>query len=101
MVQKGGLSTLYLIAYLLNVFDATATWLWFIHYGIEIELNPIGRWLLKTGFMWVFKLVLVGWMLLFLYDNRDTTISVVGAWVVLILYACICVQHVLLFIVTR
>lgn len=101
MVQKGGLSVLYLIAYLLNVFDAVATWVWFKRYGIEIELNPVGRWLLENGLMRVFKLGVVGWLLLFLYANRDTTASVVGAWVVLIVYACICVQHVLLFIATR
>ena len=101
MVQKGGLSVLYLIAYLLNVFDAIATWVWFTRYGIEIELNPVGRWLLENGFMWGFKLGVVGLLLLFLYANRNTTASVIGAWVVLIVYACICVQHVLLFIATR
>lgn len=100
MVQKGWLNVLYLIAYLLNVFDAIATWVWFTRYGIEIELNRVGRWLLENGLMWVFKLVVVGWLLLFLYDNRDKKASVVGAWVVLIVYACICVQHMLLFIVT-
>lgn len=92
---------LYLIAYLLNVFDAFATWVWFTRYGIEIELNPVGRWLLENGLMCVFKLGVVGLLLLFLYANRDRTASVVGAWVVLIVYACICVHHVLLFIATR
>lgn len=92
---------LYLIAYLLNVFDAIATWLWFTRYGIEIELNAVGRWLLELGLMWVFKLGIIGLLLLFLYENRNKTASFVGTWVVIILYACICIQHVLLLIITR
>lgn len=92
---------LYLIAYLLNVFDAVATWLWVARYGIDVELNPIGRWSLENGLMWFFKLVVIGWSLLFMYANRDMTASVVGAWVILIVYAFICILHILLFITTR
>lgn len=92
---------LYLIAYLLNVFDAVATWVWVTRYGIEIELNPVGRWLLENGLLWIFKLGVVGWLLLFLHDNRDKPTSVVGAWVIIIVYAYICIKHVLLFIATR
>ena len=101
MVQKGGLSVLYLIAYLLNVFDVISTWVWFTRYGIEIELNSIGRWLLELGLMWVFKLGIIGFLLLFMYANRNKTASFVGVWIVIIVYACICIQHLLLFIVTR
>ena len=92
---------LYLIAHLLNVFDAIATWVWFTRYGIEIELNRVGRWLIENGLMWFFKVVVVGWLILFMYANRDKTASVVGAWIIVIVYACICVKHMLLFIVTR
>lgn len=92
---------LYLIAYLLNAFDAFSTWVWVTHYGIEMELNPVGTWMIENFLMWFFKVVVVGWLILFLYANRDKTVSVVGAWIILIVYACICVKHILLFIAIR
>lgn len=91
---------IYLLAYLLNVFDAFATWKLFTRYGIEIESNPVGRWLIENDLMWWFKLFVVGWLIAFLYAKSDSIASSIGVRVVVIVYACICIQHVILFIVT-
>lgn len=90
----------YVIAYILNVFDAIATWFWCQRYGIVIEANPIGRWLIRTGLMWSVKLVIVALLLMFLYKHRRNAASVIGVHVVLFVYAWIALRHISLFLST-
>ncbi len=49
-----------LLTYLLNLFDLCMTCYWYTLYGIEIEGNPIGRWLLATDLVWAVKIFGVG-----------------------------------------
>lgn len=52
-----------LITYLLNLFDLAMTSLWVKLYGIDIEGNPIGRWMLTHNIAWAVKIFAVGGLL--------------------------------------
>lgn len=51
----------YLItAYALNIVDYIFTAYWVHKFGIEIEANPIGRWMFENNVAWVYKIFIVG-----------------------------------------
>ena len=52
-----------LITYLLNLYDLVMTTLWVNLYGLSIEGNPIGRWMLVHNVAWVVKIFVVGALL--------------------------------------
>lgn len=47
-------------AYLLNVLDYFITAHWVRKFGLDIELNPLGRWLFENNVAWVVKILLMG-----------------------------------------
>lgn len=83
-----------LIAYIINILDYIFTAHWARLYGIEIEANPFGRWMLENNVAWVFKIFVVGALLLLIGHllNKAPQLS----WIVnivLIVYAMILVLH--------
>ncbi len=57
---------LLLFAYILNVVDYFFTVYWVDNYGLDIESNPIGRWLFENNLAGFVKIVLVGVLFLIL-----------------------------------
>ena len=55
---------IYLITYLLNLFDLVMTNRLVNMYGLSVEGNPIGRWLYTYDMAWVVKVFGVGALLL-------------------------------------
>lgn len=98
---------IYIITYILNLFDLTMTTYWVRRYGIEIEANPIGRWLYQTGVVYPVKIIGVGALLLLLHkaiEQRDTGLETttqwwdVIKWVVFAAYAALAIYHVIIAI---
>lgn len=55
------------LAYLLNLFDLVMTLRLYRLYGIGIEGNPMGRWLIETGLAVPVKVFGIGACLIALY----------------------------------
>lgn len=86
---------IYIITYILNLFDLAVTTYWVSKYGIEIEGNPIGRWLYRTGAVYPVKILLIGALLALLWAL--TKIKPGYGWagyVVLAAYVALAVYHV-------
>ena len=86
------------IAYTLNIIDYLFTAYWVKLYGIEIEANPIARWMLENNVAWAVKFFAVG--VLFLLLGYFITRYKKYAWVVYIpltVYTAIFIYHIIIF----
>lgn len=90
----------YLItAYLLNIIDYIFTAYWVHKFGIEIEANPIGRWMFENNVAWVFKIIILGGLFAVLwYCMRKSAKAVIGAKVLLCVYSAIVIYHLIILI---
>ena len=88
-----------LITYFLNLFDLFMTHLYVNKYGISVEGNPIGRWLISNNIAWIVKILGVGGLLLVL--RICIRIKPKYTWVVYIpfvAYALLAIYHLILII---
>jgi hypothetical protein len=99
-----------IIAYLLNLFDLAMTSHWVNKYGLEIEGNPIGRWLYQTGLVYPFKIVGMAFLFCLLHmavQHRDkgTEHSFqwwdIASWVILAVYGILAIYHIFIVIKVR
>ena len=83
-----------LIAYALNLFDLFMTNHWVGKYGIEIEANPVGRWLFETGLAFPVKIIGIGAAMFALYAciKRKPQYAWTS-WLVLAVYAALACYH--------
>lgn len=91
-----------LITYLLNLFDLAMTYYWYNLYGLSIEGNPIGRWMLQSNTVWVVKIFAVGGLLAVIgicIRKRQKLAWV--AYIPLVVYSVLAVYHIWLVIITR
>lgn len=96
-----------IIAYVLNLFDLVMTNYWVNKYGLEIEGNPIGRWLYQTGAVYPVKIVGVGvllWILNHAVNHRDKGLEKSFqwwdgvSWAILTVYSGLAIYHAILFL---
>ena len=81
-------------AYLLNIFDLIAT-MYLVHaYGVAIEGNVWGSWLIQTNLVYVAKIAVVGLVLLLLWKFKNNKVAIVGSWVIFITFSLLAVYHV-------
>jgi hypothetical protein len=86
-----------ILTYLLNILDYLFTLYWVRKFGIEIEGNPIGRWMFSHNIAWLFKIVLNGGLLWAVgYYVRNHPEDAYLAWICLIAYAIIVAYHIIL-----
>ena len=85
----------YLITYALNLFDLAMTYHWYNQYGIAIEGNPIGRYLLSSNLAIPVKVLGIGACLIALYAciKRKPEYKWVG-WLPLTAYSILAVYHI-------
>lgn len=88
-----------ILTYLLNIIDYLFTGYWVSKYGLSIEGNPIGRWMFENNIAWLFKIVVVGVLLIalgFLINKykRYKWIPIILA----IIYGLIVVYHIVIAI---
>ena len=88
-----------IIAYLLNIADYLFTADLVRKFGVEIEANPIGRWLFENNIAGLFKIVVVGAMFVVLgyFIKRHPKY----AWIVfipLIMYGLVVLYHIIIIV---
>ena len=88
-----------IIAYGLNLFDLAVSTYWVKRFGVEIESNPVGRWLYETGMVWPVKIFLMGALLFALYSGIKTHPEWEWtSWLVLAVYGSLALYHVVLIV---
>lgn len=83
-----------ILTYVLNIIDLIATMLLVKRFGLEIEGNPIGTWLIETNLVWFVKVVGVGAVMLLLCKFKNNKLAIVGSWITLITFSLLAVYHV-------
>ena len=69
----------YIIINLLNILDYICTKYQVDRYGIEVEANPLMRWLMQDPLAFLaIKITLVTILLLFIYDHREERVAEIG-----------------------
>lgn len=83
------------ITYLFNLIDLIATMYWVGLFGLSVEGNPIGRWLIRTNLVYPFKIAIVGGLLLMigLLGKRNRKAANTGSWVLLTAFASLILYH--------
>lgn len=87
------MTMVYLITYLLNLFDLICTNYWISLYGLSVEGNPIGRWLYQNHLAVPVKVFGVGSLLIFLYRHNKWKWT---GWVLLAFYSILAIYHIIL-----
>ena len=82
-----------IVIYTLNIIDLIATMLLVKRFGIQIEGNPIGKWLIETNLVWFVKIVIVGAALLGLYRLQESKIAHTASTVILVVYSILVIYH--------
>lgn len=96
--MKVSKSMIYLITYLLNIIDYIFTSYWVHNFGLSIEANPIGRWILETVPKQIcFKLILPAICLLILYLFRNHKLAKIFTYIALIIYILIVTYHIFIY----
>lgn len=94
-----------LIAYLLNLFDLLCTNYWIKKFGLDIEANPVGRWLYQNHLAVPVKVFGIGALLLILHNavkHRDKGLEKsfqwwdVASWAALGVYGVLAAYHIIL-----
>lgn len=88
----------YLItAYALNIIDYIFTAYWVHKFGIEIEANPIGRYMFSHNIAWAVKIFFVGGLFALLgYFIKREPKAAWTAFIPLVAYALIVIYHIVI-----
>lgn len=89
-----GMKVKLIVIYVLNIIDLIATMLLVKRFGLEIEGNPVGKWLIETNLVWFVKIVIVGVALLLLFKFKNSKLAIVGSWITLITFSLLAVYHI-------
>ena len=90
-----------IVIYVLNIIDLIATMLLVKRFGIQIEGNPIGKWLIETNLVWFVKIFIVGVALLGLYKLQEIKIAQTASTIWLVTYALIFIYHIIIFLTIK
>lgn len=90
------------IAYILNIIDYLFTSHWVDLYGISVEGNPLGRWMLENNVAWVFKILIVGGIFALLgYFIKQKPKAKWLAYIPVVVYGAIVIYHIVILIYTK
>ena len=81
-----------IITYIFNLIDLIVTMYLVSLFGLSIEANPIGRWLIQTNLVYPFKIGVVGGLLLaigLLKGKINKKAATIGSWVLLIAFSAL------------
>lgn len=83
------------ITYIFNLIDLIATMYLVSLFGLSVEGNPIGRWLIRTNLVYPFKIVVIGGLLLAigLLGKRNKKAANIGSWVLLTVFTSLIFYH--------
>lgn len=88
----------YIITYSINLFDLFCTLYWYHFYGVSIEGNPFGRWLLEANLAIPFKTIGIGAALIALYVGvKKYPKWKWTSWLCLAVYSILAIYHITIF----
>lgn len=87
-----------IIAYILNVVDYIFTAYWVNKFGVDVEANPIGRWMFSYNVAWAFKILIVGGLFVLLghFVHQHPKRAWI-AYIPLVVYALISILHIMVY----
>ena len=88
------------ITYIFNLIDLIATMYLVSLFGLSVEGNPIGRWLIQTNLVYPFKIVVMGGLLLAigLLGKIDKKYASALSWITLMIYTLVVLYHIVIYI---
>ena len=88
------------ITYIFNLIDLIATMYLVALFGLSVEGNPIGQWLISSGLVYPFKIGVVGGLLLTigLLGKINKKAANIGSWVLLLAFSALTVYHGIIFL---
>lgn len=89
-----------IITYIFNLIDLIATMYLVSLFGLSVEGNPIGRWLIRTNLVYPFKIGVVGGLLLAigLLSGKNRGMTDVCSWILLIIFLGLTIYHFVILI---
>lgn len=83
------------ITYIFNLIDLIATMYLVSLFGLSVEGNPIGRWLIRTNLVYPFKIIVMGGLLLTigLLGKINKKAANIGSWVLLMVFTSLILYH--------
>lgn len=82
------------IIYILNLFDLACTGYLVCKYGLDIEGNPIGRFILTSvDSIIIFKVLIPAAALVQIWKYRDHKLAQVALWLLLGVFAVLTIYH--------
>lgn len=87
-----------IITYILNIIDLIATMFLIKRFGLQVEGNPFGRWLIETGLVYFVKIFVIGIALWILWLFKERRIAKIVSTVSLLAYSIITIYHVVIIV---
>lgn len=83
----------------MNIFDLLCTNKWIQLYGLEIEANPIGRFLYDINFVMFFKIAIIGLLLIFLCEQSyKHYYARLGLFIIFGVYVALTIFHIIIIV---
>ena len=90
------------VAYFFNIIDYLFTTHWVNKFGIEIEANPLGRWLYDNNIAGFVKILVVGGLFILLgYLIKQYPKLTWVAYIPLVVYGIIVIYHLIILITIK
>ena len=90
-----------ILTYIFNIIDLIITMYLVRLFGLSIEGNPIGRWLIKTNLQYFVKIVIIGALLLEIWklsEGNCKKIANIASWVLIIAYSILIFYHIVILL---
>ena len=89
-----------ILTYIFNIIDLIVTMYLVRLFGLSIEGNSIGRWLIKTNLQYFVKIVVIGALLLGIWKlgNGNNLINICS-WILFVAYTLLIIYHGVLLII--
>lgn len=84
-----------ILTYIFNIIDLIVTMYLVRLFGLSIEGNPIGRWTMSSGFVYLLKIGVVGVALIeiWLVSKKKERLANICSWLLFVTYFLLVVYH--------
>ena len=91
-----------ILTYIFNIIDLIITMYLVRLFGLSIEGNPIGRWLIKTNLQYFVKIVIIGALLLEIGKlSKANNLVNICSWILFVAYTLLIIYHGALLIIVH
>ena len=88
----------FIAIYVLNIIDLIATMQLVNCFGIDVEGNLYGKWLINNNCVYFIKIVVVALALFILYKFRKNKLASISTNILLIIYSLLAIYHIVIII---